>query len=73
MKAGYVRNIECDARVGVKLREGRRYHWHVATAHLLYDGDPPERQRWLATQLASSAGNATAGAPFRDATPHGWH
>jgi deazaflavin-dependent oxidoreductase (nitroreductase family) len=60
MKAGYVRNIERDPRVRMKLRQGLKYHWHTGTAHLLYDDDPRERQRWLATQLPSSAGNARA-------------
>jgi F420H(2)-dependent quinone reductase len=60
MKAGYVRNIERDPRVRLKLREGLRYHWHTGTAHLLLDDDPRERQRWLATQLPSSTGNARA-------------
>ena len=60
MKAGYVRNIERDPHVRLKLREGLRYHWHTGTAHLLPDDDPRERQRGLANQLASSAGNARA-------------
>jgi len=60
MKAGYVRNIERDPRVRMKLREGLKYHWHTGTAHLLSDDNPRERQRWLATQLPSSAGNARA-------------
>jgi hypothetical protein len=60
MNAGYVRNIERDPHVRLKLREGLRYHWHTGTAHLLSDDDPRERQRWLATQLPSSAGNARA-------------
>ena len=60
MKAGYVRNIERDPHVRLKLREGLRYHWHTCTAHLLSDDDPRERQRGLANQLASSAGNARA-------------
>ena len=60
MKAGYVRNIERDPHVRLKLREGLKYRWHAATAHLLSDDDPRERQRWLATQLPSSAGNARA-------------
>jgi len=30
------------------------------TAYLLSDDDPRERQRWLASQLPSSAGNARA-------------
>src|SRR5499433_1141303 len=60
MQAGYVRNIERNPHVRLKLREGLRYHWHTGTAHLLSDDDPRERQRWLASQLPSSAGNARA-------------
>ena len=60
MKAGYVRNIESDPHVRLKLRDGLVYHWHTGTAHLLPDDDPRERQRWLATQLRSSAGNSRA-------------
>jgi deazaflavin-dependent oxidoreductase (nitroreductase family) len=60
MKAGYVRNIERDPRVRLKLREGFRTRWHMGTAHLLPDDDPRERQRWLSNQLPSSAGNSRA-------------
>jgi deazaflavin-dependent oxidoreductase (nitroreductase family) len=60
MKAGYVRNIEHDPHVRLKLREGIRYQWHSGTAHLLSNDDPRERQRWLTTQLPSSKGNAKA-------------
>ena len=60
MKAGYVRNIEYDPHVRLKLREGLRTRWHTGTAHLLPDDDPRERQRWLANRLPSSAGNARA-------------
>src|SRR6516162_9680033 len=60
MKAGYIRNIERDPHVRLKLRAGLTYHWQTGTAHLLSDDDPRERQRWLATQLPSSAGNAMA-------------
>ena len=69
MKAGYVRNIERDPRVRMKLREGLKYHWHTGTAHLLSDDDPRERQRWLAVQLPSSR-ECEGGAASRDATPH---
>ena len=44
IKAGYVRNIERDPHVRLKLREGLRYRWHEGTAHLLLDDDP--RERW---------------------------
>src|SRR5881296_111944 len=60
MKAGYVRNIERDPRVRLRLREGFRTRWHTGTAHPLPDDDPRERQRWLKSQLPSSAGNARA-------------
>ena len=60
MKAGYVRNIERDPHVRLKLRKGLRYRWHTGAAHLLADDDPRERQRWLASQLPSSARNARA-------------
>ena len=59
-KAGYVRNIERDPRVRLKLREGFRTRWHTGTAHLLPDDNLRERQRWLASHLPSSAGNARA-------------
>ena len=58
VKAGYVRNIQTNPRVRLKLREGVRARWHNGTAHVLYDDDARERQRWLAGQLPSSAANA---------------
>ena len=58
-KAGYVRNIERDPRVRLKLRSGLRTRWHTGTAHLLPDDDP-RGQRWLASDLPSSAGNSRA-------------
>src|SRR6266478_4438635 len=58
VKAGYVRNIQTNPRVRLKVREGFRVRWHNGTAHLLPEDDPRERQRWLATQLPSSAANA---------------
>src|SRR5207253_11427326 len=55
VKAGYVRNIQTNPRVRLKLREGVRVRWHNGTAHLLYDDDDArERQRWLAGQSPSS-------------------
>ena len=59
-KAGYVRNIAVSPRVRLKLRDGLRARWYRGTANLLTEDDPRERQRWLATQLPSSAGNARA-------------
>ena len=60
MKAGYVRNIESNPRVRLKLRDGLRARWHTGTAFLLPDDDSRERQRWLATQAPGSASNAAA-------------
>ncbi len=59
-KAGYVRNIESNPRVRLKLRDGLRAKWCGGTAHLLPDDDPRERQRWLATKVPGSARNAAA-------------
>ena len=58
VKAGYVRNIQTNPRVRLKLREGVRARWYNGTAHVLYDDDARQRQRWLAGQLPSSAANA---------------
>jgi hypothetical protein len=40
--------------------KGLRARWHTATAHLLPDDDPRERQCSLASQMPSSARNAAA-------------
>jgi deazaflavin-dependent oxidoreductase (nitroreductase family) len=42
-KAGYVRNIEADPRVRIKL--GRR--WRTGTAHVMPDDDARARQRGM--------------------------
>lgn len=49
-RAGYVRNIERDPRVRVKVR-GR---WRSGVAHLLPDDDPVARQRTLGRPLNSA-------------------
>jgi deazaflavin-dependent oxidoreductase (nitroreductase family) len=59
-EAGYVRNIESNPRVRLKLRDGLRAKWYGGTAHLLPDDDPRERQRWLAKNVPGSASNAAA-------------
>jgi deazaflavin-dependent oxidoreductase (nitroreductase family) len=59
-RAGYVRNIENNPRVRLKLRHGLRARWHNGNAHLLLDDDPRERQRWLARQSPSTVANAAA-------------
>ena len=60
MKAGYVRNLVRHPRVRVKMRHGLRARWHTGTAHLLWDDDPRERQRWLAGQVTASIANSVA-------------
>ena len=45
--ADWVRNIEADPRVRVKLRSRRPTRWRSGTAHILEDDDPQERQRIL--------------------------
>ena len=46
MNAGYVRNIERDPHVRLKLREGLRYRWHDGTAHL----------SWTTIRVSANAG-----------------
>jgi deazaflavin-dependent oxidoreductase (nitroreductase family) len=46
-RADYVRNIEANPRVRVKVRSGWRTGWRSGTAHILDDDDPHERQRIL--------------------------
>jgi deazaflavin-dependent oxidoreductase (nitroreductase family) len=50
-RAAYVKNIEADPRVRVKV--GRR--WHSGTAHVLADDDPYERMRMLGRPANDSA------------------
>lgn len=49
-RAAYVRNIEADPRVRVKV--GRR--WYSGTAHVLTDDDPYERMRALGRRANDS-------------------
>jgi len=46
-RAGYVKNIQHDPRVRVKVRRGLTIRWREGTAHLLPDDPPRERQRML--------------------------
>ena len=59
-RAAYVRNIEADPRVRVRIREGRRQVWRSGTAHLLPDDDPRARQEWLASTGRGRGTNARA-------------
>jgi hypothetical protein len=45
-RADYVRNIQANPRVRVKVRRGWRTGWCSGTAHIV-DDDPRERQRIL--------------------------
>jgi deazaflavin-dependent oxidoreductase (nitroreductase family) len=59
-KSGYVRNIQHDPRVRLKLRRGLRTRWRSGTAHLLPDDDPRERQRAISSGKLSVRLNALA-------------
>jgi len=65
MKAGYVRNIDRDPHVRLKLREGLRYQWHTGTAQLLADDDPDDRSYQRRLRLRYSTW------PRRLERPHG--
>ena len=60
-RAGYVRNLEAEPRVRVRLRDGthpRGPRWREGTAHVLPDEDPRERQRRIAGRDPSRWVNA---------------
>lgn len=59
-RSGYVRNIEANPRVRVRVREGLRPRWRTGTAHLMPADDPLTRQRWLAKRRPMSRVNAPA-------------
>lgn len=59
-RAGYVRNIEANPRVRVKVRDGFRAHWYSGTAHILAEDNPRERQHWLAQHVRGAGRNAAA-------------
>jgi deazaflavin-dependent oxidoreductase (nitroreductase family) len=46
-RAGYVRNIQHDPHVRVRLRTGLRYHWVPGIATVRPDDDPLARQRQI--------------------------
>jgi deazaflavin-dependent oxidoreductase (nitroreductase family) len=50
LRSGYVRNIQADPRV--RVRVGRR--WRTGTAHVLTDDDWRERQRRMPNRLNSA-------------------
>jgi deazaflavin-dependent oxidoreductase (nitroreductase family) len=55
-RSAYVRNIEADPRVRVRVR-GR---WRSGLAHVLPDDDPRQRQRKLAARRFAARVNAVA-------------
>ncbi|MFF0370662.1 MULTISPECIES: nitroreductase/quinone reductase family protein [unclassified Micromonospora] len=46
-RADWVRNVEADPRVRVKVGGGPRARWRAGTARMVEDDDPRERQRML--------------------------
>jgi|HubBroStandDraft_6_1064221.scaffolds.fasta_scaffold196255_1 deazaflavin-dependent oxidoreductase (nitroreductase family) len=68
-RADWVRNIQANPRVRVKVRGGSGVVWRAGTARILDDDDPRERQRLisrgnLARRLCVSASAATATDPL---------
>ena len=59
-KAGYIRNIESNPQVRVKLRDGLRSRWYSGKAQVLPKDDARERQRWLVATLPGASSNAAA-------------
>ena len=62
-RADWVKNIQANPRVRVKVRTGSGVGWRAGTAHVLDDDDPRERQRHisqgnLARRLCVSASAA---------------
>jgi deazaflavin-dependent oxidoreductase (nitroreductase family) len=57
-RAGYVKNVEHDPRVRMKLRRGLRTHWRTGTARVVRDDDPRARQRLLSRRSPARALNA---------------
>ena len=68
-RAGWVRNIQADPRVRVKVRTGSGVVWRAGTARILDADDPRERQRLIAQgdlwrRLCVSASAAAATDPL---------
>jgi deazaflavin-dependent oxidoreductase (nitroreductase family) len=68
-RADWVKNIQANPRVRVKVRGGSGGGWRAGTAHILDDDDPRQRQRRigrgdLARRLCVSASAAMATDPL---------
>jgi deazaflavin-dependent oxidoreductase (nitroreductase family) len=59
-RAGYVRNLQANPRVRVRVREGLRMPWRTGTAEVLPEDDARERQRWLVSRRRGATLNAAA-------------
>ena len=59
-RAGYVRNLEANPRVRIKVRRGLRYGWVEGTGCALDGDDPRARQRLIARGHPLRALNAAA-------------
>lgn len=46
-RADWVRNIEADPRVRIRMRTASGVTWRPGTAHIIDDDDPRERQRLI--------------------------
>ena len=57
-RAGYVRNIQHDPHVRVRLRTGLRYRWVPGIATICHDEDPLARQRHIVARHPLRALNA---------------
>jgi deazaflavin-dependent oxidoreductase (nitroreductase family) len=57
-RADYVRNLQANPRVRVKVRHRHGTEWRTGTAHALIDDDPLERQRQLARTSLNRRVNA---------------
>lgn len=58
LRAAYVRNVQAEPRVRIRVRQGARLTWLTGTAQVLPDDDPRERQRELARTSLSRRLNA---------------
>jgi len=67
--ADWVRNIEANPRVRVKVRTGSGVGWRAGTAHIMDEDDPRERRRLiaqgsLARRMCVSASAAMSTSPL---------